>query len=119
MTTRRRNAWIPAIDIATTPDHLIVTMDLAGTAKEDITVTYSQPTLTISGERHPIDGHTHELTYHTRERGWSHFRRDITLPVEIDQENLAIALNNGVLTITACRHRPSPRKSQPPIEKRA
>lgn len=102
---QRASAWIPATDIATTTTHLIVTMDLAGVAEEDINITYTRPTLTITGQRRPIEGQNCELTYHTRERAWSRFRRDITLPEEIDLKNAAIALNQGILTITARRHR--------------
>lgn len=95
------DAWVPATDIAATDDQLVITMDLPGIADDDIEVTYTAPTLTVTGQRRSTDDKNSRLVHHTRERSQGRFRRSITLPGHIQRDDLTITSTHGVLTITA------------------
>ena len=43
--------WAPRVDIAETPDEIVVSVDLCGLDQDEISVEITGDTMTISGER--------------------------------------------------------------------
>ncbi|MFC4358100.1 archaeal heat shock protein Hsp14 [Halobium salinum] len=87
------------IDVADYDDEIVVTADVPGFEKEDIDLTLSERTLTISAERE-MERESEEGEYLRRERRSSSMRRSIRLPESIDEERTAATYQNGVLTVT-------------------
>ena len=54
--------------------------------------------LTIKGERSAT--RDENVTHHRRERYSGSFERELTIPVEIDADNVKAELQDGVLTVT-------------------
>lgn len=88
----------PLVNITEDKDNYYIRGELPGIATEDLDLSVTGKTLTLSGERKIAspDG----VSYHRRERRAGSFSRTITLPVEIASEKVAASLADGVLTIT-------------------
>lgn len=90
--------WRPAIDIHETDQAYQVTVDLPGTAKEDITVTVQDGMLTIKGERKSEtkeDGNG----FHRIERWYGSFERRLAVPKDVEADCVEARYENGVLTV--------------------
>lgn len=92
------DAWNPTADIFAQGSDLVIRAEVPGIATDDLEVTLSQGTLTISGERRV--GAEQDNDFYVRERCSGHFRRDITLPDGIEDEHIEAQLRDGVLQVT-------------------
>ncbi len=88
----------PRVDVVETPDALKVSAELPGMDKEDIDVSLSRDTLTISGEKRSEWEEEGEDYYHL-ERSYGSFRRSVAVPCEIDDDAIEATFENGVLNI--------------------
>ena len=91
-------AW-PAIDVAEQDNAVVVRAEVPGCKAEDINVSVYGNTLTISGEK--------KLSEEKKEKGYYHvescqgsFRRELTLPTDVDQHKIDAEYKDGVLSIT-------------------
>ncbi len=86
-----------AVDVAQTPDELIVMAAMAGTLPESIELHLHNDLLTIRGERRsPIDP---SAEHFYQECYWGKFSRSIVLPVDVKAEMVQAQYKNGVLII--------------------
>jgi HSP20 family protein len=91
-------AWAPALDISERKDAYLVTVELPGVEAEDLEITLEDGLLTIQGER--IFAHdSSEQQFHRVERRYGAFRRSITLPAQVQAEQIEASFDNGVLQI--------------------
>ena len=88
----------PALDVAETEHAFTVTTELPGLAKEDVSITIENGTLTISGEK-KFEEEKKDKTFHRIERAFGTFSRSLTLPKEVEAEKAEAAFKDGVLTI--------------------
>src|SRR4051812_11012805 len=65
--------WVPAVDLAEFDDHYLVTVELPGLSRGDVTIDYQDQVITIRGER-PAKVPNGER-YHQLERGQGPFSR--------------------------------------------
>jgi HSP20 family protein len=91
-------AWAPALDISERKDAYLVTAELPGVEAEDLEVTLEDGLLTIQGERH-FAHDSSEQHFHRVERRYGAFRRSITLPAQVQAEQIEASFDNGVLQI--------------------
>jgi HSP20 family protein len=70
-----------------------------GCKAEDIDISVYGNTLTISGEKKETEEEKRKDYYHV-ESTYGSFRRDLTLPTEVDESKIDAVCKNGVLTIT-------------------
>lgn len=93
-------AWVPATDIFSHDDDLVIRVDLAGVRPEDVEITYVGHILSIDGERltEPETGGAD--SFYVRERFHGVFRRAITLPDEVDEEQIEAEFLHGLVEIT-------------------
>lgn len=86
-----------AVDVAQTPDELIVMAAMAGTLPESIELHLHNDLLTIRGERKsPIDPSSEHFY---QECYWGKFSRSIVLPVDVKAEMIQATYSNGVLIV--------------------
>jgi HSP20 family protein len=91
-------AWAPALDISERKDAYLVTVDLPGVEADDLEITFEDGLLTIQGERH-FAHDSSEQQFHRVERRYGAFRRAITLPAQVEAEQIEASFDNGVLQI--------------------
>jgi HSP20 family protein len=91
-------AWAPALDISERKDAYLVTVELPGVEPDDLQVTLEDGLLTIQGERY-FAHDSSEQHFHRVERRYGAFRRSITLPAQVQAEQIEATVDNGVLQI--------------------
>jgi HSP20 family protein len=96
--TATATAWAPALDISERKDAYLVTVELPGVEADDLDITLEDGLLTIQGERH-FAHDSSEQQFHRVERRYGAFRRAITLPAQVQAEQVEASFDNGVLQI--------------------
>jgi HSP20 family protein len=89
----------PTMDVAEQENAIVVRAEVAGCKAEDINISVYGNTLTISGEKKESEEEKGKDYYHI-ESTYGGFRRDLTLPAEVDADKIDAVCKNGVLTIT-------------------
>jgi len=92
-------SWRPACDIKETDSEVIITADLPGLTKDDITVEVNGDVLTLSGER-KHEAEDKKEGYHRIERAYGRFQRTFSLGTEVNLDAIKAVFKDGVLTIT-------------------
>ena len=90
---------VPSVDLSETDNEVDVTMDLPGMKPEEIDIQVHNNLLTIRGERKE-ESEQKERTYHRIERRSGSFSRTVSLPSEVDEDNVSAAYKDGVLKIS-------------------
>jgi HSP20 family protein len=91
-------AWTPPVDIYETDEALILTAELPGVSKDEVSIEVHNNTLTLRGERK----HKAEIAedrYHRAERAYGAFQRAFVLPTMVDQEKVQATYHDGVLEL--------------------
>jgi len=91
-------AW-PAIDVAEEEDAIVVRAEVPGCKAEDIDISVYGNTLTISGEK-KLSEEKKEKGYYHVESTYGSFRRELSLPTDVDQDKIDATCKDGVLSIT-------------------
>ncbi len=95
---RGETYWAPPMDIEETDDAVIVRAELPGMSKDDIKISLSGDTLTISGERKQ-ESEKKGKTYYRIERAYGKFQRTVTLPTEVEGDKAKATYRAGVLEL--------------------
>jgi HSP20 family protein len=96
------NAWIPPTDIFAREGILVIRCELAGVRREDVEITLSDGVLNISGERRS-ELNEEEVTFYTRERFYGTFRRSMSLPEGVNEDEIDATFEDCVLEISIRR----------------
>ena len=91
-------AW-PAIDVAEEENSIVVRAEVPGCKSEDIDISVYGNTLTISGEK-KFEEEKKEKGYYHIESTYGSFRRELTLPTDVDPGKVEAVCKDGVLSIT-------------------
>lgn len=91
--------WYPMIDLEETPDAVVVTAEIPGMKKKDISISIRGNQLSIFGER-KREKKEKGKTYHRIERSYGVFRRSVTLPTDILLDQAKASYKDGLLRIT-------------------
>ncbi len=90
--------WIPSVDVYETENHMIVIVEAAGVAREDMNVTLQQNILTVQGiRRNRITDKKEKL--HQMEIDFGEFNRVIPLTVQVMEEEITAKFKDGLLVI--------------------
>ena len=89
----------PSVDISEDDGNYIVTAELPGTKREDVTVELEDDVLTIRGEKRNERDEKKEKR-RIVERSYGTFSRSFTLPANADPERVSASYKDGVLTVT-------------------
>ena len=91
--------WAPAVDIYETKDReFVIKAELPEMKREQISVTFENNVLTLSGER-ASEFNDNAGTIHRAERVFGTFTRSFTLPATVDGNRISAAYKDGVLTV--------------------
>ena len=90
--------WRPRMDLIEMEDAYRLHLDMPGMSTDDLTISYKDNELVVSGERESSRADENEEFVRV-ERSFGHFRRAFTLPQTVDADNIDATYDNGVLTI--------------------
>lgn len=91
--------WAPAIDAITEDRNLIIKAELPGMKREEVDISFHEGVLTISGE-HKEEEEEKGSRYLIRERRYGSFRRSMSLPEGVDENDIKASFKEGVLQVT-------------------
>lgn len=89
----------PTIDVAEKDDAILVRAEVPGCKADDVDISVYNNTLTISGEKKETREEK-DKGYYYSESSYGSFRRDVTLPAEVDTAKVEATCKDGVLNIT-------------------
>jgi len=101
--------WNPSIDIYEDKDNLVIKAELPGMKREEIDVSVTGDTLTVSGER-KREEETKEKEGYRSERYFGRFQRSVTLPQPVDPAKVQASYKDGILTVTCPKSEEAKRK---------
>ena len=92
-------AWSPQLDAFRRGDKYVIRADLPGLKKDDVKVEVQDGVLTITGERRAEHDETKDDVYRS-ERSYGRFFRSLTLPENVNADDVQASFNDGVLEVT-------------------
>ncbi|WP_255233348.1 Hsp20/alpha crystallin family protein [Aliifodinibius salipaludis] len=95
----QRGNFVPSIDISETENQFLITAELPGMNKDDITISLENSRLAISGER-SFENEEKGKTFHRVETKYGSFERSFQLPDNVDEESISATYENGLLNIS-------------------
>ena len=88
----------PSVDIFEDRDDIVVKAELPGMKKENIDVSLTGNTITLSGEKKKEEK-IEKKNYYSFERSYGSFTRSFRLPTEVQTDKAKASFKNGVLEI--------------------
>ena len=88
---------VPHTDIYEENDQLVMTTELPGINKEDVSITLQGDRLTIKAEKKEVV--VEDAACYTRERQYGQFLRSLTLPFPVKEDKVSATFENGVLEL--------------------
>jgi HSP20 family protein len=96
-TWSEKSIW-PPIDLVEDENEITVRAEVPGCKASDVNISVQGNTLSISGEkRHEEE--KKEKGYYYEERSYGSFRRDMTLPADVEPDKIDASCKDGILTI--------------------
>lgn len=96
--SKRRDNFVPSIDVSETDDKFLIAAELPGMKKDDINISLENGRLSISGERQ-FEKEEEGKTYHRVETRYGSFNRSFQLPDNVDEESINATYEDGLLNI--------------------
>jgi len=91
--------WMPLTDVAEDKDNYYLKADLPGIKKDDVKISYTNGTLSISGER-AQEKESKDKQYHRIERSYGKYYRSFKLPEKIKEDKINAEFRDGQLNVT-------------------
>jgi HSP20 family protein len=88
----------PPINIWLGDNSVVVTAELPGVARNDVTINLQEDVLTLEGKREP-KLQQDNVNWQRRERAYGTFQRAVQLPFRADADKVQARFNNGILEI--------------------
>jgi HSP20 family protein len=88
----------PPINIWLGDNSVVVTAELPGVTREDVTLNLQEDVLTLEGKREP-KLQQENVNWQRRERAYGTFSRAVQLPFRVGADKVQARFNNGVLEI--------------------
>ena len=88
----------PPINIWLGDNSVVLTAELPGVTRDDVTLNLQHDVLTLEGKREPKQ-QPENGNWQRRERAYGTFSRAVQLPFRIDPDKVQAHFNNGVLEV--------------------
>ena len=92
------STWTPNTDVYETPESLVVKMEIAGIAKEDLEITLNDRLLLVRGFRKD-PCRQRRCSFRQMEIDYGYFERRIVIPRSVDGSRVRAQFHNGFLHI--------------------
>ena len=93
------SAWVPTTDIVAQGDDLLIRIELAGVAPEEVNLAFAHGILTVSGSRRTELQDDNPVNFYVRERFYGEFRRSFTLPEGTEPDQIEAEFDDGLVEI--------------------
>lgn len=90
--------WAPAMDVEETDKEYLIKADVPAIPKEDVKVHIEDGVLTVEGERKQ-EKEEKGKKFHRIERSYGKFVRRMALPSDVDQQQVAAEVKDGLLQV--------------------
>jgi len=90
--------WTPAIDVYEDKEQIVVKAELPGVRKEDVSISLTEDTLTLKGER-KYEKEEKKENYYRLEGSYGGFVRTIEIPRPVKADAVKAEFKDGVLKI--------------------
>lgn len=90
--------WAPALDVTEDDGSWVLTVELPGAKREDVSIEVHDDLLTIRGEK-KCEREEKDEKRHYVERSYGSFSRSLRLPAQVDADRIRATFQNGVLTV--------------------
>ena len=90
---------VPSVDIVEKDGNIVVRAEIPGVDKKDIEITLNSNNLTIQGKSKHESKETTDQ-YHRCEISTGSFSRTLTLPSDVDGDNVKATFTDGLLEVT-------------------
>ena len=88
--------WCPAADVEETEDAYLVELELPGVKQQDVSVEFGGGELVVTGE---VKERQRVGLLRSRTRRIGRFEYRLSLPAEIDEDQISASMSEGVLTV--------------------
>jgi len=88
----------PLLNVTQDHDHFYVRSEIPGMKLDELEVSVTGRTVTITGER-KIPSEDYQVSYHRREREEGKFRRQFNLPTDVESDQVQAKYRQGMLMI--------------------
>ena len=95
---RKELCWRPPTDVYETETDFVVILELAEMKAEEVSITFHEGVLTVRGVRKAVPP-SERRRYHKMEINYGPFERKISIPEDVDMDNLCAQYENGFLEI--------------------
>jgi HSP20 family protein len=93
------NGWKPNVDILETTDSFVISAELPGLKKENVSLNLEKDILTLKGGKKRESVEENE-DYNLSERRFGKFSRTFVMPDSIKAENIETRFKDGLLRVT-------------------
>jgi len=107
-----KGVWRPPTDVVETPEAIVIKMEIAGTCKDDISITVEAGMLVIRGRR-PEHPPLRKVRVSRMEIEYGDFEQLVYLPSYCDEKNIEARYDDGFLMVVV------PKRSQETKETRS
>ena len=90
---------VPPLEVTEDEDKYLVKVELPGVEEKDVSITLTDGTLTIKGEKKTEKDEKNDMCY-CSERSYGSFQRSVALPSTIAGEKVKAHYDKGVLEVT-------------------
>jgi HSP20 family protein len=90
--------WMPAVEFVEADAEFVLTAEIPGMSKEDVTISVEDNVLTLKGEKKFEHEEERDRMY-IREREYGSFARYFRLPRNVDAENIKAEYRDGVVEV--------------------
>ena len=93
-------AWVPPLEIHETEQNIIMTVELPGLEREDVTIAIDDDVFTLRGEKRAehLEGDG-KKEFILEERSYGSFERSFSLPPTVNADKVVAHFEKGVLTV--------------------
>ncbi|MBC8412106.1 MAG: Hsp20/alpha crystallin family protein [Nitrospira sp.] len=102
---------VPTVDIFEEKDSIVLKSDMPGISKEDIEISLTDDTITLSGEK-KHEEKIEKKNYYRMERSSGSFCRTFNLPAEVQTDKAKASFKEGVLEIRIPKSESAKKKEQ-------
>lgn len=99
MSKVRSKGWEPDVDILETDDGFVISSEIPGMKKEDISLTLEDDILILKGEK-KREADVENQNYQLNERRFGKFSRYFVLPDSIEPEKIRTSFKDGLLRVS-------------------
>lgn len=95
--TRSRRRFVPRSDIYETDGEIVLVADVSGASDKTVDITLEKNILTVNAYIEPVHSSGYTLAYAEYDEG--DYERSFQLSDEIDRDQIAASVSNGVLVL--------------------